>query len=271
MKVELVDDAAEFRRLAGEYLSRDPLRHTVIATAIENFASGLSDGRVVFAAVRADGVVIGAGMQAGPHSIYLSDVPDPIVGELAERFAEQVPDAPGVEAAPGIGLVFAERWSALRGGKFRMDFASRLYRLGTLRIPEVPGRLRGALDADIDICEQWLDGMRNEVGVGLDRAAIRVRIALGRLWLWERDGRPVSLAAHQARAYGWSRIGPVYTPPEERRNGYAGALTAHVSQWLRDKGSRVCLFTDLGNPTSNKIYRAIGYEPVHNFVHYVFE
>jgi predicted GNAT family acetyltransferase len=31
---------------------------------------------------------------------------------------------------------------------------------------------------------------------------------------------------------------------------------------LRDSGARVCLFTDLANPTSNKIYGAIGYEPV---------
>jgi predicted GNAT family acetyltransferase len=31
---------------------------------------------------------------------------------------------------------------------------------------------------------------------------------------------------------------------------------------LRDSGARVCLFTDQANPTSNKIYAAIGYEPV---------
>ncbi|MFI5777827.1 GNAT family N-acetyltransferase [Nocardia sp. NPDC051570] len=271
MRIELVDDAAEFRRRAGEFLARDPLRHTVIATAVENFANGLSDGEVLFAAVCSDGAVLGVGMRTAGHSVYLGDVPDSMVPELAACFAERVPDAPGVEAPPGIALVFAEQWSALRGTGFRMDFASRLYRLGALRIPEVSGFGRRAVDADLDVCEGWLDGMRREVGVGLDRAAIRVRIALGRLWLWEDGGHPVSLVAHQARAYGWSRIGPVYTAPEARRNGYAGALTAQVSQWLRDKGSRVCLFTDLANPTSNKIYQAIGYEPVHTFMAYAFE
>ena len=39
-------------------------------------------------------------------------------------------------------------------------------------------------------------------------------------------------------------------------------LTAHVSRVLRDSGLRVCLFTDQANPTSNKIYAAIGYAPV---------
>ncbi|MCM6775777.1 GNAT family N-acetyltransferase [Nocardia sp. CDC159] len=271
MRIELTDDPVEFRRRAGEFLSRDPLRNTVVATAVENFSNGLSDGRAHFAAVAADGAVVGVGMQTGGHSVYLGDVPDSSVSALVTAFAERAPGTPGVEAAPGIALVFAERWSALRGSKFRMDFASRLYRLGVLRPPEVSGTARRAVDADLDVCERWLRDMQRETGVGLDRAAIRVRIALGRLWLWEDGGRPVALAAHQARAYGWSRIGPVYTPPEARRNGYAAALTAHVSQWLRDKGSRVCLFTDLANPTSNKIYQEIGYEPVHNFVHYLFE
>jgi uncharacterized protein len=59
------------------------------------------------------------------------------------------------------------------------------------------------------------------------------------------------------------RIGPVYTPPEERGHGYASNLTAWVSQTLLDEGRRFCfLYADLGNPTSNKIYQAIGYEPV---------
>ncbi|MBF6327217.1 GNAT family N-acetyltransferase [Nocardia transvalensis] len=270
MRIELTDDAAEFRRRAGEFLSRDPLRHTVIATAVENFVSGLSGGPALFAAVCIDGAVIGVAMQTGAHVVELGDVPDPILPELALAFAEHAPEACGVEGSPGIALVFAEQWTTLRGGRFRLDDASRLYRLGELRLPAVPGTARSAVDSDIELCVRWLARMQREVGVGLDRAAIRSRIALGRLWLWEDRGRPVSLVVHQTRAYGWTRIGPVYTPPETRRRGYAGALTAHVSKLLHDKGSRVCLFTDLANPTSNRIYQAIGYEPVRNFVRYEF-
>jgi predicted GNAT family acetyltransferase len=59
------------------------------------------------------------------------------------------------------------------------------------------------------------------------------------------------------------RIGPVYTPPDRRRRGYASALVAAASQAALDEGRRqVFLFTDLANPTSNHIYAAIGYEPV---------
>ena len=51
-------------------------------------------------------------------------------------------------------------------------------------------------------------------------------------------------------------------PGPRRGHGFASALTAHVSRLLRDSGARVCLFTDQANPTSNKIYAAIGYVPV---------
>ena len=63
-------------------------------------------------------------------------------------------------------------------------------------------------------------------------------------------------------AFGVARIGPVYTPPEQRRKGYAGAAVAQVSQLFLDAGARVCLYTDQANPTSNGIYQAIGYRPV---------
>ena len=61
------------------------------------------------------------------------------------------------------------------------------------------------------------------------------------------------------------RIGPVYTPPELRGHGYASNLVAGVTQRQLDAGrDYVFLFTDLANPTSNKIYQDIGYQPVND-------
>ena len=72
----------------------------------------------------------------------------------------------------------------------------------------------------------------------------------------------MSLAAFNPPSFGVARVGPVYTPAAHRGHGYATALTAHVSRVLSDSGVLVCLFTDLANPTSNRIYAAIGYESV---------
>ena len=59
-------------------------------------------------------------------------------------------------------------------------------------------------------------------------------------WLWEVGGTPVSLTGHGNPTGRGIRIGPVYTPPQLRRQGYASALVAAQSQWLLDNGYEFC-------------------------------
>jgi len=92
----------------------------------------------------------------------------------------------------------------------------------------------------------------------------------GGYYLWIA-GTPVSLAGCTGPTPNGIRIGPVYTPPEHRNHGYASAAVAALSQLLLERGFRSCfLFTDLSNPTSNKIYQAVGYQPVCDVDEYAF-
>jgi hypothetical protein len=80
------------------------------------------------------------------------------------------------------------------------------------------------------------------------------------------------LAGWGGRTPNGIRIGPVYTPPDRRRRGYGSAVTAAVSAAELAAGRQFCfLYTDLANPTSNKIYMDIGYEPVCDAVDYAFD
>ncbi len=72
----------------------------------------------------------------------------------------------------------------------------------------------------------------------------------------------VHLTGVNLPAYGVVRVGPVYTPPEQRGRGYASATVAAVSAAAQRDGHRVCLFTDQANPVSNRIYAALGFVPV---------
>ena len=84
--------------------------------------------------------------------------------------------------------------------------------------------------------------------------------------------RPVSLCGYGGRTTHGVRIGPVYTPPELRRHGYASALTASVTRQQLDSGRDYCfLYTDLANPTSNRIYMDVGYELVCEAADYAFD
>ncbi len=271
MQIESTTDAALFQRRAEDFLSRDPLRHTVITTLLERYVSGAVADAALFVSIHADGAVVGAGLRTPGRPFHLGDMPDAAIPRLAGFLSEKMPDLPGVMGVPDAALAFSRQWQVVRGKAFRHDGIERLYRLGELRMLAVPGVARLAVDTDLNLCGRWSEAMRQETGIGMDPGSIAARIELGRWWLWTNGGRPVAMAAHQERALGWTRIGPVYTPPEHRSHGYASALTARISEVVRANGSKVCLFTDLSNPTSNKIYQAIGYEPVRDFANYEFE
>jgi predicted GNAT family acetyltransferase len=117
----------------------------------------------------------------------------------------------------------------------------------------------------------WLKAFKDEALPGgpdqdWERMADRNIAGHGRqIFFWVDDGRPVSLTGVGGLTPHGVRVGPVYTPPELRGRGYASNLVAGVSQLQLDAGRDfVFLFTDLANPTANKIYQAIGYEPVND-------
>jgi predicted GNAT family acetyltransferase len=133
----------------------------------------------------------------------------------------------------------------------------------------VPGIVRIAGPADRDLLVGWMQAFLREAlpNSNLAEAGAMVDSALQtgtRIFhVWEVDGRPVSVAGITGPTPNGIRLGPVYTPPEDRGHGFASAVTAAASQTQLDAGRRfVFLFTDLANPTSNKIYQAIGYEAV---------
>ena len=71
---------------------------------------------------------------------------------------------------------------------------------------------------------------------------------------------------------GVVRLGPVYTPPEQRRHGYAGTAVAEISRRALAAGARACmLLTDLANPTSNKIYAEVGFQRFADWEEYEFQ
>jgi predicted GNAT family acetyltransferase len=145
----------------------------------------------------------------------------------------------------------------------------RLFRLDELVPPRPAGgaaRLAGA--DDIECLIAWYIAFTIEafgrLPAGYDARKMVTRgVAHSRCWIWSDDaGTPRSFAVRHPAVSGVSRIGPVYTPPEARGRGYGSAATAAASQDGLDEGAVPCLFTDLANPTSNKVYQALGYYPV---------
>ena len=151
----------------------------------------------------------------------------------------------------------------------RRAFRERIYRIERLVAPaDIPGRVRVATPDDRDLLVEWCRAFLAEALGRSDPTEATNIVDRGMsagtrtFFLWEDDG-PAALAGVNGPTPNGIRIGPVYTPPERRGRGYGSAVTAAATQAQFDAGRRfVYLFTDLANPTSNKIYQAIGYEPV---------
>lgn len=87
------------------------------------------------------------------------------------------------------------------------------------------------------------------------------------IFCWVKGEKPVSMAAIIRRTDHIAIVGMVYTPQEERGNGYALNCVKKLSEYIVTQGySRCGLFTDKDYPISNKIYQKIGYEPVCDFL-----
>ena len=138
-----------------------------------------------------------------------------------------------------------------------------------------PGTLRVATAAHEGLLAEWSLAFVKDCALLDDPAAVLKSVNAGlkdgsRVY-WEVEGRPVSMAAYGGATPSGVRVNWVYTPPEFRGRGHASALVAALSQRLIDEGRKFCfLYTDLANPTSNRIYQRIGYEPVCDSAHYTF-
>jgi uncharacterized protein len=285
LRVERPATVGEFLARAGAFLGAREAEHNLIFA----LTSGLTTNPEVFPEAprfavvlregAADGAggsaeVIGAAIQTPPRNLVLSeprqpDETDVVAGALANAFATT--DLPGVLGPKVAAREFAARWTAGRpGSTATRSMAERVYRL-TVVVPPRPaaGFARIAGPPDRDLLATWLNDFALEAfGEPFVEAPIYADRWVARLggramWLWEADGRVVSMSGVSGPTPHGIRVGPVFTPPAARAHGYASNLVAAASQAQLDAGKTfVFLFTDLANPTSNHVYQVIGYEPV---------
>ncbi|MBC9734695.1 GNAT family N-acetyltransferase [Nocardioides marmotae] len=297
--VTLTTDPAAFLEQAGALLAADPVVTSVVATvtqraAAEDAAGGpLPDHPRWWALVRDEadeaaaageaggpGAVVGAAMRTAPfepHPAYVLPMPEAAARALARSVHERGEHLGAVNGALPAARVVAEETAALVGGEVVVEEHLRLWELPGLDAVvdhDAPGRLRPAAPADVATCVAWWTAFAADAAEqgGRDGAhpmdleteeGMARRIERGLVWLWESaQGEVVHLTAHTEAAYGVVRVGPVYTPREHRGHGYASAAVAQVTRRVLEAGDRACLFTDQANPTSNKIYAAIGYRVV---------
>lgn len=283
--LELTTDPESFLARAGDHLGRDPVLNTVVASiALRNARDRLAGVAVegerwYLTVLDGTGEVIGAGMRTAafaPGPLYLLPMPTAAAVQLARTLLERGEIVGAVNGALEPVTAYAGEVARSIGGTVQVVHHTRLLELTELtRSAAAAGRLRSAELGDVELVTRWLAAFHADADeqAGHPRGpegdevpsydVVARRIESGRIWLWaDETGRPVHLTGFNHPSFGAQRIGPVYTPREQRGRGYASAAVAEVSRRILAAGARPCLFTDQANPTSNRIYQAIGYRPV---------
>jgi predicted GNAT family acetyltransferase len=208
-------------------------------------------------------------LQTHPQQIVLSQIQrltDRELNEAAELLQEI--EIPGLVGERQTVLYLSQQLANLKNQEASLKMDQRIYRLDKVKkASNTDGVLVKAGLKQLPLVTEWIEKFMENIGepVSKEQAAKagEAFIETGRLFLWEVNGKYVSMAnATRPTAHNIT-INYVYTPREERKKGYASSCVSTLSQLMLDSGFQTTsLYTDVTNPTSNKIYIDIGYEHV---------
>jgi ribosomal protein S18 acetylase RimI-like enzyme len=282
VEIKYYKDAADFLAHTGEYLAQDEARYGLIngiARVVEKnprrygqedpWVCSVGDGRTIVAAA----------LRTPPYMVitaYFSGDINAAAEKLMSAVFESFKVIPGVIGDKELADIFAGLWCEKHGTKIKFTQGQKIYRLVKVNdVPQAPGRVRVAALEDKDLVKQWAHAFHVDVGGEIRHAPEgdpTPGLEQGAVFFWEDSGRPVSMAVKGRPTDKGMTVGYVYTPPELRGKGYATSCVVELSRNILQSGKEFCtLYTDLSNPTSNSIYKKIGYQEVCDSVEYTFE
>ena len=270
---------AQFLASAGDFLRAREVENAYLLGVLE---SPKGEVPTLMAEVRRGSEILLAACYRGANLLLARAEPSTPEGMelIVKRLQQLRVNLPGVVGPAGEAELFARSWSKVRRCSAALVMDQLIYRLTEVVNPETPppGQARPAGPDDLPLLAEWVYRFHHEA---LPREAFsrhearqnaqeRV-VAESGTWVWEVEGRAVAMAALTRPTARGIMVNAVYTPPDQRRRGYAGALVAALSSEGLRRGKHHCvLYTDVTNLTSNGIYQKIGYRSVCNFRNYQF-
>lgn len=272
MQVAFQNNPRDFLAKCGSHLEQNEAEHNLILSLCRSAEQKLKRGEKIdmrFSALFNDNDFVLAAVQTPPHNLVLSKSSQPEIEKLAETLAEKKFHFPGIVGPSDVASIFANKWTQLTGQNAIEYMDQIIYVLRkTLLPPPVEGEFRFARPEEASLIAGWITAFAQDalpkaqhmMGESALKKA-KEKIESSQLAVWAIKGKPVAQASIAGITENVTRIGMVYTPPEQRGHGYASAVVAHLSQLQLDQGKKMCcLYADARNPVSNSIYRKIGYE-----------
>ena len=264
-------DSNHFSDRVMTALLDEEAKNSLMIGVLNNVKQGIYETFHQFT-VEEDGELLAILQVTPPHPLHyivvkkerLDLLPSFIIPQLLKEevpFSEVVSERQQAER-------FATAWQEITSGTSEMFMSQGLYRLDSVEdIDMATGRMREATVADQAQLEAWYSAFEAESGLRSSppekvRKSVQMMLEREEAVFWEVDGQVVSCAKHARPTENGLTVAFVYTSPSARGKGYARSLVADLSRQLLETKSFCVLYTDLTNPTSNKIYREVGYQQI---------
>jgi uncharacterized protein len=276
------DDPKQFYDLCRSFLSEREAENSLMLGILGRLRSDSNSYSVdppFLSTLTENDIVTAVVVRTPPFNLLISETSyinelDEVIKLIVDQYAE----LPGVFGPNEVAGYFAQRWSEIKGIKHELAIRQRVFKCNQIKEDfYAAGGMRKAKLGDKATIVAWIKAFEDELDLPpvhqsveqlVDRF-LRLPEEQG-AYLWNDDDGAVSLAVCGNPTPNGLRIGPVYTPPAHRKHGYATALVGQLTGRLLRQHRYCYLNTDLANPTSNKIYQAIGYEPVCDVDEYRF-
>ncbi|MDE7552341.1 GNAT family N-acetyltransferase [Bacillus cereus] len=187
---------------------------------------------------------------------------------LAKELTKIYPDIPGLIGNKKVVQKLAEEIALLENKKKNVVMEQGVYELKEVKKKSSEDVFfREVSSNELTLIEEWIYQFCKDVNLPTTKEEAKqtahALLTNHRLFGLEVDGKLVSVAAKTRPTKNNITVNFVYTPTEARKKGYASNCVAALSQRMLDEGYKTTtLYTDLANPTSNKIYQEIGYEQI---------
>jgi predicted GNAT family acetyltransferase len=218
------------------------------------------------------------GLMTPPHNmtVYSSKYNDIAIDLFVNNIIEHYKSIPGINGEKLLVESIMDNYSGKTGKKYTLDKNLGIYKLEKVNEYQKPdGIFRQAEIKDREIIKKFYINFSNDCNEmiiddeKLDKN-ITADIVNNNYYVYENT-EITSMARKQRPTKNGMAIGPVYTLNKYRNKGYGTALVSELSKTILNSGKTFCtLFTDLSNPTSNKIYQKIGYKYAGENISYKF-
>ena len=285
MKVRFYDDIDEFYNVAYPFLleheAENNLPLAILISLKKNIEVYGKEKPLLFSLTNAKVIKVIV-LRTPPHDLLISYTDDlSTIEVLSEELTKRGEKLPGVLSFKEAADTFAEQWSEKNSLKYDLFRKERIYKLVKVSEETLGHRkFSVAPKAYQELVFQWAGEMMKEALINATEDDILRMIEIlreefdrdrSRMFLLFENDEPVSMARDAGKTPNGVFVNFVYTPIPLRRRGYATECVAKLSKHLLETGNKYCfLFTDLSNPTSNRIYQKIGYQPVIDENHYKF-